>query len=482
MNAASPLMEFSLASLAPELVLAVFALLLTGLALLPGLPRKVMPLATALGALLALTMVHTAGSGSDTIMGMLATDGYSRFFKSICLLALLLTVLISERYREAAGLRHGEYYALLLFAVVGMMVMISAIDLIMIFVGMELMALSIYCLVGLLKHDVRANEAAIKYFLMGAFSSAFFLYGLTLVYGVTGTTSLGEIAQRLALPGLTANPALLIGLGMVTMGFAFKIAAAPFHMWTPDVYEGAPTAVTAFMSVAPKAASFAVLGRVLMEGFPMLYELWHPLVATLALLSMAVGNITALAQTNIKRMLAYSSIAHAGYALLGILAGTAEGLSATMNYLLIYALMSLGAFAVIVHLGSRNGRGERLEDYKGLAHTNPMAALAMLLFMFSLTGIPPTAGFIGKFYLLIAVMDAGYPAVALGAVLFSAISAYYYLRLVRYMYMHEVEPAPRLVFSFGVAAALCFSALGVIGMGVVPGTILAWAGQAVLGF
>ncbi len=482
MNAVPPLMLFSVSPVAPELVLVGLGLLLVGIASFPKVPKLIMPSVTALGALVALMLLYTTSSGATSLMNMLVMDGYSRFFKTICLVALLLTVLISERYRTAVDMRHGEYYCLMIFAVVGMMVMISAVDLIMLYVGLELMALSVYCLVGLLKHDTRANEAALKYFLMGAFSSGFFLYGLTLIYGLTGTTQLSELAQRIALLDLSANYALLAGLGLVAVAFAFKVAAAPFHMWTPDVYEGAPTAVTAFMSVAPKAASFAVLGRVLMEGFPMMHDQWGPLLAVFALLSMAVGNIVAIAQTNIKRMLAYSSIAHAGYALLGILAGTAEGLSATMNYLLIYALMSLGAFAIIVHLSSRDGRGERLEDYKGLAQDNPLAALLMLLFMFSLTGIPPTAGFMGKLYLLIAIMNAGHLWLALGAVLFSAISAYYYLRLVRYMYMHEAKPAPRLVFSFGVAAALCVSVFGVAALGVVPSAVLAWAGQAMLGF
>lgn len=482
MNAATPVTLSSLHLVAPELLLVCLGLLLIGIALFPKPHRFIMPLVTVIGSLIALVLLHTTSSGATPLMDMLVVDGYSRFFKTICLVALILTVMISERYRSAVDLQHGEYYSLLVFSVVGMMVMISATDLIMLYVGLELMALSVYCLVGLLKHDVRANEAALKYFLMGAFSSGFFLYGLSLVYGLTGTTNLSDLARHLTALNLGGNHVLLVGFGMMVLAFAFKVAAAPFHMWTPDVYEGAPTAVTAFMSVAPKAASFAVLGRVLMEGFPVLHELWGPLLAVFALLSMAVGNIVAIAQTNIKRMLAYSSIAHAGYALLGLLAGTSEGLSATMNYLLIYAFMSLGAFAIIVHLSNRDGRGEQLEDYKGLATANPLAALLMLIFMFSLTGIPPTAGFMGKLYLLIAVVDAGYLWVALAAVVFSAISAYFYLRLVRYMYMHESAPSTRLVFSFGVAAALCVSLLGVVGLGVVPGAVLAWAGQAMLGF
>ncbi len=368
------------------------------------------------------------------------------------------------------------------FSVVGMMIMASAADLIVIYLGLELMALSVYCLVGLLKDDFRSNEAAVKYFLMGGFSSAILLFGISLLYGMTGTTDLAGIAKYCSEAGIMKNPALLTGFALVLSGFCFKVGAAPFHFWTPDIYQGAPTSMTAFMSVAPKAAGFAVFGRFLMTGFPELHEQWGTIIAVIALLSMGVGNIVALSQTNIKRMLAYSSIAHAGYALLGLLAGTSEGYSATMTYLFIYGFMNMGAFAIVILLCSAGNRRESLEDYKGLAKSNPMAALLMLIFMFSLTGIPPTAGFIGKFYLLKAALAAGYTYTVISAVIFSAISAYFYLRLVRYMYMDDPQEEFVAQYSPGLTAALALSTIGVIGMGILPGSFLNLAARSLIGF
>jgi len=413
---------------------------------------------------------------------MYIVDSYSVFFKVICLFGMLMTILLSVQYLRVEQIRQGEYYSLMAFSVVGMMIMASAADLVVVYLGLELMALSIYCLVGLLKNDTRANEASIKYFLMGGFSSAILLFGISLLYGMTGTTDLAGIASYCAKGEILTNFALLVGFILVLSGFFFKIGAAPFHFWSPDIYQGSPTSITAFMSVAPKAAGFAVIGRFLLMAFPESHGQWGALLVIIALLSMAVGNILAISQQNVKRMLAYSSIAHAGYALLGILSGTSEGYSATMSYLLIYGFMNMGAFGVVILLCSRESRRESLEDYKGLAKTNPMAAFLMLIFMFSLTGIPPTAGFIGKFYLLKAALAAGYTMPVIIAVIFSAISAYFYLRLVRYMYMDDPQEDFAAQYSPGLTVALVISAAGVVGIGIAPGSLVDWAARSLVCF
>ncbi len=471
----------ALGPIMPEILLVGVALVLIVVDLLYPRNRVLLSqitLMSSLGLIALLLNQQTA----VTFGGMFVVDSYSIFFKIICLFGLFVTTLLSDKYLQVEKLRQGEYYSLMMFSVVGMMLMASAADLIVVYLGLELMALSVYCLVGLLKDDPRSNEASIKYFLMGGFSSAILLFGISLLYGMTGTTNLSGIAAYCAESGIMTNPALLAGFALVLSGFCFKVGAAPFHFWTPDIYQGAPTSMTAFMSVAPKAAGFAVLGRFLMTGFPEMHEQWGTIVALIALLSMGVGNIVALSQTNVKRMLAYSSIAHAGYALLGLLAGTAEGSSATMSYLLIYGFMNMGAFAILILLCSSDNRREELDDYKGLAKTNPMAAFLMLIFMFSLTGIPPTAGFIGKFYLLKSALAAGYTYTVLLAVIFSAISAYFYLRLVRYMYMEDPQEEFVATYSPGITVALGISAIGVLWLGILPGSVLSWASRALLAF
>ncbi len=471
----------SLALAAPECFLvALGVLLVCAEFLFPG-QRLLLPALTMTGILTTLGLV-LAGSAGIGFGGMFQVDGLARFFKVVCLVGTVFTVLLSQRNRQVEGMRHGEYYSLLIFAVTGMLVMASAADLIVVYLGLELMSLSIYCLVGLLKHDLRANEAAMKYFIMGAFASAVLLYGISLVYGLAGTTNLAAVSAQIAGRDAASEPLLLAGIGLLLVGLCFKVGAAPFHQWTPDVYEGAPTAITAFMSVAPKAASFAVLARVMLAGFLPIHEVWAVLVAGIALLTMTVGNVIALSQTSIKRMLAYSSIAHVGYALLGVLAGTEEGLSATMNYLFIYAFMNMGAFAVVILLAEKGQRRESLDDYRGLAASNPMLAALMLLFMFSLTGIPPTAGFIGKFSLLMAAVHAGYTGVVVAAVMLSAVSAYFYLRVVRYMYMDAPAGGKDVGLSAGVAVALGLAMVGVIGLGVAPSALVSLASQAGIGF
>ena len=470
----------ALGPIMPEILLVCMAVILIIVDLLYPQNRELLTQLTLVAALGLIALLMNQKS-AITFGTMFIVDPYSIFFKVICLGGLFITTLLSGQYLNVEKIRQGEYYSLMMFSVVGMMIMVSGSDLIVVYLGLELMALSIYCLVGLLKDDSRSNEAAIKYFLMGSFSSAILLFGISLLYGLTGTTGLADIAQYCSETGILTNPALLAGFALVLSGFCFKIGAAPFHFWTPDIYHGAPTSMTAFMSVAPKAAGFAVFGRFLITGFPELHGNWDTIVAVIALLSMAIGNIVALSQRNIKRMLAYSSIAHVGYALLGFLPGTSAGYSASMSYLFIYGFMNMGAFAIVILLCSSENRRESLDDYKGLAKSNPIAALLMLIFMFSLTGIPPTAGFIGKFYLLQSALAAGYTYTVLLAVLFSAISAWFYLRLVRYMYMEDPQEEFTATYSPGLTVALAISAMGVIGIGILPGSLLDWASSALIG-
>ncbi|MDO8746945.1 MAG: NADH-quinone oxidoreductase subunit N, partial [Thermodesulfovibrionales bacterium] len=423
-----------------------------------------------------------AGSTGITFNGMFIADGYSRFFKLIFMLNVVLTVLISVKYIAIEKVNFGEYYSLILFSTLGMMLMASAGDLITLYLGLELMALSTYVLAGFLRHDIKSNEAAMKYFLLGSFASAFLLYGISLIYGLTGTTDLNAISSYISTNGLSGNPVLMLSMIMFAVAFSFKIAAVPFHMWAPDVYEGAPTSITAFMSVGPKAAGFAVLGRVFMTAFGTARIEWAGILIPIAVLTMAVGNIAAISQTNIKRMLAYSSIAHAGYMLLGIIAGTSDGMASILNYLFIYAFMNIGAFAVVIMLRSEGFKGDNISDYEGLAKTHPLAAALMLVFMFSLTGIPPTAGFMGKFYLFMSAVSAGYTWLAVTAVIFSAISAYFYLRIVMYMYMKEPKTAVQLSASPGIALALAITVIAVLVIGVLPSAVINLARIAASGF
>jgi NADH-quinone oxidoreductase subunit N len=467
----------------PELILICVGLVLMLLDLIVKKKETVafMGIAGTLVALYATCKLYALDGTEGFFASMFVLDGYSSFFKLIFYLNVIMTICISLKYLAVEKASYGEYYALLLFATSGMMIMASAADLIVLYLGLELMALSTYILAGLIRTRQRSNEAALKYFFLGAFSSAFLLYGISLTYGLTGTTNLKEIASALYTLNINGNPVLFLGIIFIIVAFGFKIALVPFHMWAPDVYEGAPTSITAFMSVGPKAAGFAVLGRVLFDAFGGMQVQWSNVLIPLAVITMAVGSIIALAQTNIKRMLAYSSIAHAGYALLGIIAGTQAGLTSTVNYLMIYAFMNLGAFAIVIALRSEGFQGEDLDDYQGLAKTHPLASALMLIFMFSLTGIPPTAGFIGKFYVFMEVIRAGYTPLAIIAVVFSAISAFFYLRIVMYMYMKEPQREVVLTNSPAMSIALAFMSAMVLVLGVFPSLLLDLVRFSVLG-
>ena len=463
----------------PEIVLTVLALLVLVADLVIKRTETIGLMSIIAAAVVAYTMQGAQGVAFN---GMFISDGYSMFFKIIFIMNLILTVLISVKYIKIVRVNFGEYYSLLLFSTLGMMIMASAGDLIVLYLGLELMALSVYILAGFIRYDMKSNEAALKYFLLGAFASAFLLYGTALVYGMTGTTDIRVIADYIARNGLANNQMLLLAMIFIAAAFSFKIAAVPFHMWAPDTYEGAPTSVTAYMSVGPKAAGFAVIGRVFLVAFAGLKVEWSAILIPIAILTMGVGNIVALSQTNIKRMLAYSSIAHAGYALLGIIAGTADGMASVMVYMLIYAFMNIGAFAVIIMLRSGDFTGENITDYEGLAKSHPLAAALMLVFMFSLTGIPPTAGFMGKFYVFMSAIQAGYTWVVLIAVIFSAISAYFYLRIVMLMYFKEPKETVELASSPAIGLALAVTLIGVLVIGIIPSAFVNIAKMAVAGF
>jgi NADH-quinone oxidoreductase subunit N len=461
----------------PEIVMACLALVVLMMDLV--IRRKGI---TALFSIITAVVVGcTLTNSSGPALGMYIADGYSSFFKLIFLISLVLSVLISIKYIKIEKVNFGEYYSLMLFATLGMMIMASAGDIIVLYLGLELMALSVYVLAGFFRHDTRSNEASLKYFLLGAFASAFLLYGTAMIYGLTGTTNLKAIAQYLGTQG-TGSSALMLSVILFVVAFGFKIAAAPFHMWAPDVYEGAPTSVTAFMSVGPKAAGFAVFGRVFLTAFAPLQMDWVAIVIPIAILTMAVGNILAIAQTNIKRMLAYSSIAHAGYALIGIIAGGENGVASMMSYLFIYAFMNIGAFAIVIMLRTEGFKGEAISDYEGLAKSHPLASALMLVFMFSLTGIPPTAGFVGKFYLFMAAVNAGYTWLALVAVVFSSISAYFYLRIVMNMYMKEPKVEVALSTSASTNIVLAVTVAAVLLIGVLPSGVIEMARAAVMSF
>ncbi|MCI0469837.1 MAG: NADH-quinone oxidoreductase subunit N [Nitrospirae bacterium] len=460
----------------PEIIITAAASLLLIIELFMKNKGVIGLLAVFTAALVFYAMPMSQG---ETFGGMFVSDGYSAYFKLIFIINLILTVCISLKYVKREGAEYGEYYSLLLFATAGMMFMASAKDLIILYVGLELMALSTYILAGIKRSDIKSNEAAMKYFLLGAFSSALLLFGISLIYGLTTTTDIYRIGKELKMiiPSADASrlAPILLSMILITAGFAFKIAAAPFHMWAPDVYEGAPTSVTAFMSVGPKAAGFAVIGRVFYMAFPSLQPDWTAILIGIAVITMAAGNIIALSQTNIKRMLAYSSIAHAGYMLLGIIAGSEAGLQSVMTYLLIYAFMNIGAFAIVIMLESSAtgvAKGVDISDYDGLAKSHPVISALMLVFMFSLAGLPPTAGFIVKFNLFMAAIKAGYSWLVVIAVIFSAVSAYYYLRVVMNMYMKDLKETVAIHPSSSLIVAIVIALLTVIIIGVFPAVVI----------
>jgi NADH-quinone oxidoreductase subunit N len=424
-------------------------LLLIDLAVPKGAKSTTAWLAFAIivAALLSVPLQWSSEAGVTGFAGMVARDGYSLFVDGLLAVIGALTVLLTLRYNEARGIARGEFYPLMLFALSGMMLMGHATNLIVVFVAVELLSIPLYVLCGFARPRVDSEESALKYFLLGAFASGFLVYGIALIYGATGTISLPELSALLS-SGAPKEPSLLYaGVALLLVGLGFKVAAAPFHMWTPDVYEGAPTTVTAFMASATKAAGFAAVLRIFLFGLAPLIETWQAPIAVLALLSMVVGNVIALAQSNLKRMLAYSSIAHAGYVLAGVAAGGESGATAVLFYLASYALTSLAAFAVMVALSSGANENHSLETYAGLGRRKPLLGLVMAVAMLSLLGIPPTAGFFGKYFLISAALGSGLTWLAIALVVTSVISAGFYLRVIMTMYMRDADEAAEPIAS-----------------------------------
>src|SRR6185312_6359661 len=413
--------------------------------------------------------------------GSFVLDGFSFFVKLLVLVATALTVLLSVRFLEEGNYRASEYYSLLLLATSGMLFMASGYTLLTIWISLETMALASYILAGYFKRERRSVEAALKYFILGAMSSGILLYGISLLYGAAGTVQLSELSQKLADPALHGNYLVPLGWLLLAAGLFFKVAAVPFHVWTPDVYVGAPTPVTAWLAVASKGASFAILLRILYEGLWSVRAEWQTIVAIVAVITMVWGNIAALTQDNVKRMLAYSSIAHAGYILLGVLAVSEVGLWSVLFYLLAYTFITLGAFGTVILLERREYAGETCADYAGLARRSPFLAGMMLLFMVALTGIPPTGGFVGKFYLFAAALKAGWGWVAVIGVLTSAISLYYYFRIVLYMYLKDSDQTtPVPLKAPALVGAIAFCALATLALGIYPGPFIELAKHSLL--
>jgi NADH-quinone oxidoreductase subunit N len=468
----------------PALLVGTFAVVVLMVDLFaPAGQRTNAGLITLIGIGLGLwAAVRLWGTDATLFGGMIVIDAPSLWFQSIFLVVTFITVLMSIQYAAEEGLEQGEYYALLLFALLGAMLMAAGGDLLIIFLGLEIMSLAQYVLAGMRHNVLKSSESALKYFLLGAFATGFLLYGMSLVYGATGTTNLTAITTAVREGGLADHPLLTIGIGLMVVGFGFKIAAVPFHMWTPDVYEGAPTPVTAFMSTGVKAAGFAALVRVFLTAFSDLQGSWTPILWGMAVLTMVVGNVAAITQPNIKRMLAYSSIAHAGYVLIALVATGPAGLTGLLFYLLAYAFMNLGAFAVVVALEQREDRHLLLEDYAGLGFRYPLLGLAMALFMFSLSGLPPTAGFMAKFYVFGAAVEQGYIVLVVIGVLNSLISLYFYLRPIVLMYMQEAKAdVPALHLNPFLLTGLVLTMLGTLHLGLFPSRLLGLAQVAARG-
>jgi NADH-quinone oxidoreductase subunit N len=436
-----------------------------------------------------LGIVGLVGAAVSTLMlwnrnsegfGVIVADNFGLFITMTLVIVGILTILFSSQVVHGDEYPKGEYYTLLLFGIVGMIMMATANDLLVVFVALEILSLAVYVLTGIRRDSLRGTEAAFKYFLLGAFSSAFFLYGIAFTYGITGSTRLTAVGSYLAAQSLSGNPMVLIAVGLLLVGFAFKISAVPFHMWTPDAYEGAPAIVTGFMSTGVKAAAFAAFARVFLSAFEPFRADWAPIVAGLAALTMILGTVVGVAQTNVKRMLAYSSIAHGGYLLVGLVAANQVGKAAILFYLLGYSVTNLAAFGVIALLGSRDRDSEELRDFAGLWHSHPSLAALMTVSLLSLGGLPPTVGFIGKWYIFTAAVGAGYYWLAIIGVLTSVVSVFFYLRVVVMMYMSDRTgtPVPARVTAVGMLA-LTLSIAAIFYLGILPAPVMNYAAESI---
>lgn len=475
--------------LKPAIILCLFGcgILLTDAFLVRRIGQRWLNAVTALvgeavvAAVLLQYLPDVRSAGALTgLGGSIVVDGFGVFFNVIFMLAAALAVILSARYMESEGEQRGEYYALILFAQAGMSIMATGHDLVVLFVALETMALSFYVMVGFLRDSKRSNEAAMKYLILGAFSSGLLAYGFSVLYGISGSTSLAAIGEAIA-----GRPALdwimILALITTSVGLFFKIAAAPFHMWAPDVYEGAPTPTTAYVSVASKAASFALMIRLFVTAYGSVAEAWVPLLAIVAIATMTIGNLAAVTQSNLKRLLAYSSVAHAGYMLLGLVAFSETGLRGIAIYLLAYVFMNYGAFALIAALRRDGEAAEELDDLNGLFGRAPGYTILMAIFMLSLTGIPPLAGFYGKYYIFLALLGEGYYILAVFAALYVAVSAYYYFRVIRACWLGEAAERPAsLDMNLGTRTALVASGVLTVLIGILPQRFIDLAGESVL--
>jgi NADH-quinone oxidoreductase subunit N len=475
-----PAPPIELGALAPTLVILGAGVLVLILDLLPPRGSKGhlggVALAGIVGALLA--SIAQWGRGARAFRDMVLLDDYALFLHVVICYAAALAVMLSIDYLQRNGIESGEYYALVLLSTAGMLLLASAGDLLVVFLGIELMSLPLYVLAGLFKTRLAAGEASMKYFLLGVFATAFLLYGMALIYGATGATNLDRIAAAAATrPG---DVLVTLSLGLLLVGLGFKISAVPFHMWAPDVYEGAPTSITALIATGSKAAAFGALIRVLTVGLKAVQPDWTVLLWAIAAVTMTVGNVVAIAQSNLKRMLAYSSVAHVGYMLVGLVAGGVPGAGAVLYYLLAYTFTTAGAFGAILMVERAGEEAVDVRDYAGLARRHPVLAATLALYLLSLIGIPPLAGFVGKFYLFGSAVRAGYLWLTVVAVLNSAIAAYYYLRVIVYMYMREPDTAPaRVAATFAGSLALAIAAAGIVVLGLAPAPFVDLAQAAV---
>jgi NADH-quinone oxidoreductase subunit N len=457
----------------PEILLAAgaMALLILGAFRGEGSTRLVSWLGVA--ALIIVLVVAQLGGGERRVgfYGMFITDAFSLFMKSLVLAGSAVTLVMGVRYNEEQGIDRFEFPVLVMLATTGMMVMISANDLITLYVGLELQNLALYVVASFARDSARSSEAGLKYFVLGGLSSGMLLYGLSLVYGFAGTTAFADLARLLA-AGAPVSPGLIVGLVFIIAGLAFKTSAVPFHMWTPDVYEGAPTPVTAFFAVAPKLAALALFIRVMIAPFGPLIGEWRQVIVFLSIASMVLGAFAAIAQANIKRLMAYSSIGHVGYSLIGLAAGTAAGIRGVLVYLAIYLFMNVGAWAVILCMRRQGRMLEQIADLSGLSRTNPALALALAIFMFSLAGIPPAAGFFAKLYIFLAAIDAKLAGLAVIGVVTSVVGAYYYLRIVKVMYFDEPVAAFDAPISGELKGVLLVTALVTLFFFLLPGPVI----------
>ncbi len=459
----------------PEIfVLAMVSLILVTDAALGEGRRYVayaLSLVTLAGAAF-LTLRDFSGMPELALGGLFIDDPLSDALKLFLYLTVAVGLVYSRDYLQARGLYKGEFFVLALFALLGMMVMVSASHFLTLYLGLELLSLSLYAMVALQRDSSVATEAAMKYFVLGALASGMLLYGMSMIYGVTGSLALADMSHALA-DGTDLRIPLVFGIVFIVAGLAFKLGAVPFHMWVPDVYHGAPTAVTLFIGSAPKIAAFVFVVRILGQGLESQVAEWRDMLVILAVLSMALGNIAAIAQSNLKRMLAYSTISHMGFMLLGILAGSQSGYGSAMFYVLVYALMSLGGFGMILLLSRAGFEADQLDDFKGLNRRSPWLAFLMLLLMFSMAGIPPTVGFYAKLAVLQAVVEIGYVWLAVAAVLFSLIGAFYYLRIVKLMYFDAPHDTSPIAASPDVRVIMSANGLAVLALGILPQPLMA---------